>query len=188
MLLHKEILTKEQTELLPLIQKFSEDFILVGGTAIALHIGHRRSIDFDLFSYADFDNKKIKRKILRYSKIDKTYTNEEGQYTLSVNNIKITFFNYLYKIKSSAYLDGSIKIPNLLTLAAMKAFALGNRGKWKDYCSLDEISEKGKQIFGSEFNGRIFREALVYFEDVNYKEEVIYLKGFETDDEVIKKE
>lgn len=90
-----------------------------------------------------------------------------------------------------------IKIPSLLTLAAMKAFALGNRGKWKDYVdlyfimkdhySLNEISEKAKQIFGNEFNGRIFREALVCFEDINYKEKVVYLKGFETDDKIIKK-
>ena len=47
--MHKEIFTKEQTDLLPLIKEFSKDFILVGGTAIALHIGHRQSIDFDLF-------------------------------------------------------------------------------------------------------------------------------------------
>ena len=46
--MHKEILTKEQLELLPTIKFFSKDFGLVGGTAIALHIGHRHSIDFDL--------------------------------------------------------------------------------------------------------------------------------------------
>jgi len=46
--MHSEILTNEQSELLPLIKLFSKDYHLVGGTAIALHIGHRRSIDFDL--------------------------------------------------------------------------------------------------------------------------------------------
>ncbi len=45
----KEILTKEQIELLPLIKKFSKDYYMIGGTAIALNIGHRRSIDFELF-------------------------------------------------------------------------------------------------------------------------------------------
>ena len=56
--LHPEILTKEQKELLPLVKKFYKDFGLVGGTAIALHIGHRESIDFDfliqelLFSFS----------------------------------------------------------------------------------------------------------------------------------------
>ena len=56
--MHREILTKEQVDLLPLINKFSEDFGLVGGTAIALHIGHRESIDLDLFTLNDFDSVK----------------------------------------------------------------------------------------------------------------------------------
>jgi len=48
--MHKKILTKEQLELLPLLKLFSKNFGLVGGTAIALHIGHRRSIDLFLLS------------------------------------------------------------------------------------------------------------------------------------------
>ena len=47
--MHKEILTAEQNKLLPLVESFAKDFGLVGGTAIALHLGHiARSIDFDL--------------------------------------------------------------------------------------------------------------------------------------------
>jgi hypothetical protein len=49
--MHLEILTDKQKELLPLISQFKRNFYLVGGTAIALHLGHRESIDFDLFSY-----------------------------------------------------------------------------------------------------------------------------------------
>ncbi|PKP60487.1 MAG: hypothetical protein CVT88_02870 [Candidatus Altiarchaeales archaeon HGW-Altiarchaeales-1] len=59
--MHTEVLTKEQKDLLPMIKLFSKDYYLVGGTAIALIIGHRRSIDFDLFT-----NNKIKRKGLKY--------------------------------------------------------------------------------------------------------------------------
>jgi len=47
--MHNEILSPAQTELLLLIKSFRREFYLVGGTAIAVHIGHRRSIDFDLF-------------------------------------------------------------------------------------------------------------------------------------------
>ena len=57
--MHKEILTKEQLEILPLLKIFSKDFGLVGGTAIAFHIGHRRSIDFDLFTDKVFKNQHI---------------------------------------------------------------------------------------------------------------------------------
>ena len=48
--MYKEVLTKEQVELLPFVAEFSKDFGLVGATAIALHLGHRRSVDFYLFS------------------------------------------------------------------------------------------------------------------------------------------
>ena len=53
--MHPDILSKEQAELLPLIQQFKREFYLVGGTAIALQIGHRRSIDFDLFKLSNLN-------------------------------------------------------------------------------------------------------------------------------------
>ena len=54
--MHPEILTHGQIQLLSLIKKFAPQFGLVGGTAVALQLGHRRSIDFDLFSQKEFNN------------------------------------------------------------------------------------------------------------------------------------
>jgi len=48
--MHNEVLKNQQIELIPLLKLFEKDYYLVGGTAIALHIGHRYSIDFDLFT------------------------------------------------------------------------------------------------------------------------------------------
>mgnify|MGYP003487530311 CR=1 FL=1 len=48
--MHLNIFNKDQQELLPLLSKFKKEFYMVGGTSIALHIGHPMSIDFDLFS------------------------------------------------------------------------------------------------------------------------------------------
>ena len=88
-------------------------------------------------------------------------------------------------------------MPDLLTLAAMKACVLGLSAKWKDYVdlyfilkdfySLDDINKKTREIFKQEFNERIFRTQLSYFKDVDYQEEVIYLPGFKISDTVIKK-
>src|SRR3989344_1078918 len=88
-------------------------------------------------------------------------------------------------------------LPDLLTLAAMKAYALGRRAKWKDYVdlyfimkdyhSMTTIVKKTKQIFAHEFNEKIFRAQLAYFKDIDYSESVIYLKGFETKNAVIQK-
>jgi len=61
--MHKEILSAAQVTLLPLVQEFKREYYLVGGTAIALHIGHRQSIDFDLFKFAAINYKKVIAKI-----------------------------------------------------------------------------------------------------------------------------
>ncbi|KKS42399.1 MAG: hypothetical protein UV02_C0015G0003 [Candidatus Kuenenbacteria bacterium GW2011_GWA2_42_15] len=195
--MHKEILTKEQSELLPVVKSFSKNFGMVGGTAIALHIGHRHSIDFDLFTDKSFDNNVIKRKISKQARVDKLLYTTTDQFNLIVNNVKVTFFKYDFKIDYGQKLDDIIKIPDLLTLSAMKAYALGMRAKWKDYVdlyfiikehySIDKITKKAKQIFGKEFNERMFRTQLSYFDDVDYREEVIYLPGFEVSDKEVKK-
>lgn len=196
--MHTEVLTKEQKRLLPLLSKFSNRFGLVGGTAVALQIGHRESIDFDMFSLEEFDNSKIKRKIKKSCQIRKTVRDERGQYTFFINEVQFTFFHYPYPISFSEKMDDIINLPDLLTLAAMKIFALGRRAKWKDYVdlyfiikdfhNLDEIIKKAQNIFGNEFNEKIIREQLSYFEDINYSEEIIFRDGFKVDDEIIKKD
>ena len=76
----------------------------------------------------------------------------------------------------------------------MKAFALGKRAKWKDYVdlyfifkkhSLSSVISKTKEIFGAEFNEKLFREQLSYFDDIDYSETIDYLPGFETEDKII---
>ena len=195
---HKEILTKEQAGLLQILAEFSDSFGLVGGTAIALCIGHRESIDFDMFSLKSFGNMQIRNKISEQTKIDNIIVNKLGEFTILIKGVKITFFHYPFNIKFKENFGYSIKMPDLLTLAAMKSYALGMRNKWKDYVdlyfiikdfySIKEIIKKTKDIFKGEFNERMFRTQLSYFKDVNYQEKIIWLKGFETNDEIIKKQ
>ena len=194
--MHKEVLTEKQISLLPLIKKFSEDFGLVGGTAIALHIGHRESIDFDLFTLNELNIFKIKRKITDGFNIEKMFISEDDEYTVLIGGVKITFLRYPFKIEFKDKLDDLIKVADLLTLSAMKAYALGRRAKWKDYVdmyfilknnhSFAEITKKATEIFSSEFNEKIFRTQLAYFKDIDYTEKVIYRAGFEIDDNIIK--
>jgi len=195
--LHPEILTKEQKGLLHLVKSFNNDFGLVGGTAIALYIGHRESIDFDLFSLSEFENHKIRAKIVRAKRIARVLRDETGQYTVEIGPVKLTFFQYMFRIDFSVDFEGIIKMPDLLTLAAMKAYALGRRPKWKDYVdlyfilkdfySLKKICEKANEIFGVEFNEKLFRRQLAYFGDMDYREKVIWKNNFETSEEEIKK-
>ncbi len=134
--MHSEILTKEQVRLLPAVGRFARNFYLVGGTAIALHLGHRRSIDFDLFSARPFANSRIKRVLNESCHIDKVIRDESGQFTLVAHGVHMTFFEYPFVMPTPHWFDKIIQMPDLLTLAAMKAYALGRRAKWKDYVDL----------------------------------------------------
>ena len=196
--IHKEVLTEAQKELLPVLKDFSKNFGLVGGTAIALHLGHRRSIDFDLFSNEKFGNKELLNKIWKRQKIDNIIVNKLDELTVIIEGVKFTFFRYPFEIKYDHVFEDVIKYPDLLTLAAMKAFALGMRAKWKDYVdlyfvikyhfSVDEISQQAQFIFKENFNKKLFRVQLGYYEGINYNEEVEFLPGCEVDEEKIKKE
>jgi len=184
--MHSKVLTQEQRELLPLIKSFSNDYYLVGGTAIALHIGHRRSIDFDLFTEGDIKRKSIRNMIKKSGfVVEKLLYEAFDQIHLIVNSVKITFFSFPHEIIHPIDLDGIIRIPTLLDLAAMKTYALGGRAKWKDYVdlyfilkdhhSLAEISNRAADIFASYFNEKLLREQLCFFDDIDYSEKVEYV-------------
>ena len=194
--MYPNILTSKQEQILPLIKLFSKDFGLVGGTAIAYYLGHRRSIDFDLFSPKTFSILSARNKINKFFKIEQTLVQGDGELTVMANNVKLTLFNFPYHIEYNSKFENIIKIPDLLTLAAMKAFALGKRAKWKDYVdlyfiskkySLQQIVKKAEQLFGAEFNEKLFRVQLSYFNDVDYSEEVEYMDGFQISDIEVKK-
>jgi hypothetical protein len=195
--MHSEILSEKQIEFFKHLGNFGRDFGLVGGTAIALQIGHRRSIDFDLASPKEIKTLNIRKKILELGKIEAVLVDSQDEYTLIVDGIKFTFFNYPFGIELSQNLDGIISMPDIVTLSAMKAYALGRRAKWKDYVdlyfiaekigSVEPIIKKAQEIFGLEFDEKNFRVQLAYFEDIDYSEKVIFLKGFDVEDDVIKK-
>jgi hypothetical protein len=87
-------------------------------------------------------------------------------------------------------------MPDLITLSAMKAFAISERGKWKDYVDIyflmkngiviKDILKRTMELFGNVYNDKMFLEQLVYFDDISYEEEVEYLEK-EVSNEEIKK-
>ena len=191
----KNILTIDQENLLPLVKLFSSDYYLVGGTAIALHLGHRRSIDFDLFIDNTFDPMIIRNKIVQNKAIEHTFSQGAGELTVLIEKVKITFSHYPFNITRSVNFDNYIQLPDLITLGAMKAFALGRRAKWKDYVDLyfifqkhsfQELIDKTNSIFKNEFNEKLFRTQLGYFDDIDYTEQIKYMRGFEKKDDDIK--
>lgn len=185
--MHKEILTENQIKLLPFLKLFQKDFGLVGGTALALYLGHRRSVDFDLFTNQEFDNLEIHKKISKNLSIKQVFVDKKDEYSVLINGAKVTFLYFPFKIKFTNNFENYIKVADLLTLAALKAYSLGRRAKWKDYVDLyfvmkglftiQQIVKKANQIFSVNFDEKLFRTQLSYFKDIDYTEKIIYLKG-----------
>ena len=183
--MHNEILSPNQQKLLPLLKVFKKEFYLVGGTAVALYIGHRRSIDFDLFKFAPIKPKSLVTKISESGFSYDVTRRVTEQLNVTIHNVKFTFYEYPFQIESPTSFEGVLRMPTLVDLAAMKAYALGRRSKWKDYVDLyfilkemytiKQISDRASVIFDQLFSQKLFRAQLSFFTDIDYSEPIEYL-------------
>lgn len=176
--MRKEALTIEGAQLWPLLSKFDE-FYLAGGTALALQIGHRVSVDFDFFS-----NKEIPRELLvRVRKIFSDYTvvpnvNNRDELTVFVGSVKVTFLYYPFPlIRPLASLEG-IQTASIQEIAAMKAYTIGRRTSLKDYIDMHalivlrhvdirQVIDLALEKYKTEFNDRLFLEQLVSVDEAD---------------------
>ena len=194
--MYEEVLNSAQQGLLPLLAQFRREYYLVGGTAIALHIGHRRSVDFDMFKATTINHKKNLDRIVAAGVGYQVTRRVAEQMNLVVNNVKLTFFQYPFPIVPEDKFKDVFRMPSLISLAAMKAYALGRRSKWKDYVdlyflltrcfSLPDVVEKSMELFGELFSEKLFRAQLSYFADIDYTERVEYLAANPPSDDEIK--
>ena len=194
--MHPNVLSSDQKMLLDLLQGFSGSYYLAGGTAIALQIGHRRSIDFDLFSAHEINaDRLINTIIMQVRKIEHVFTRSADELTLAVDSVRLSFVFYPFAIKHDTWFEEIISMPDLLTLGAMKAYTLGRRAKWKDYADLymllkdhvsfDDVVSRAGDIFQGAFNQRLFREQLCYFHDIDYSEHMEFLTDSPPDNDQI---
>lgn len=194
--MHREILDAKQTALLPTMALFRREYYLVGGTAIALYLGHRRSIDFDLFKAATINHKKNLDKLAAAGFPHTVTRRVADQMNLIVGGVKVTFFQYPFPVRPENRFETVFRMPSLLQLAAMKAYALGRRSKWKDYVDLyfllnghvtiREISDCAAGLFGGLYSEKQFRAQLCWFDDVDATEQVDYMMPHPPTDDAVK--
>ena len=112
-----------------------QSFYLVGGTGLALLIGHRISIDLDFFTDTNFNNEKYSEILIQQygAKITNSTTNS---ISCSINGIKLDFLKHSYPILENYSTHSSIRIASLKDIAAMKVNAIVNRGSKKDFVDL----------------------------------------------------
>jgi hypothetical protein len=153
------------------IKAFSQ-LRLVGGTALALQIGHRKSIDIDLFGKIDADEYSIAAELNRLGKIQ-TLQKTQNIAIYLINGIKTDIVNYAYPwLEEAGYMDG-FKIAGLKDIAAMKLAAITGRGTKKDFIDVYFLLQKftltemfafyaQKYADGSPF---LVLKSLSYFDD-----------------------
>jgi hypothetical protein len=148
-----EILPKAQQEIWPLLAPASGlSFVLYGGTAVALHLGHRSSIDFDFFRSEPLDKKDIET---FFAFIRDAQTIQEDRNTLVVNApmqsgpVKVSFFGGLAigRIKEPLWTkDATLLVASLEDLLATKLKAIMDRAEAKDYRDISVMLSAGTSL------------------------------------------
>lgn len=130
--------TPDTLELLKHLQSMPElaNTRLVGGTALAFHLGHRLSIDLDLFGAFD---QEIITETLRAEEFDDFFIFSESKVIkrYAINKIKVDIVKYdRYQWLEDAVIDDQIRIAGLKDIAGMKVAAITNRGSKKDFIDM----------------------------------------------------
>jgi predicted nucleotidyltransferase component of viral defense system len=125
------------------------NFSLVGGTALSLQIGHRKSDDLDFFTDRSFDLQEVKNAILRYNpKV--VFLIETGQgfsFSLPLAGIekdsrKLDIYNWAVKFIRPVNVVDEIRLASLEDIAAFKLDAICHRKAKKDYIDIAVLLEK----------------------------------------------
>ena len=178
---HLEILPPAQRQLWPELDQVPTEFTLYGGTAIALQLGDRQSLDFDFFGNRAFDPNKLQASIPFLAQAQVAHR-EKNTLTAILNRggeVTVSFFGVPNLPRLASPLvsdDNGLKIASLLDLAGTKASVVQLRAEAKDYLDLDTLITKGgislpmalaaaKALYGIPFNPQITLKSLSYFDD-----------------------
>jgi len=185
--MHQEVLKPKQREIFEKLHHFS-DFYLVGGTALALQIGHRVSDDFDFFRNKELDKSFISKvyRIFQDHNINISFRHSE-QINLEIDSIKFNFVRYKYPLIFKLNQFKRVNLASPKEIALMKASTLGMRITLKDYVdfyyilkdkiiSLEGIIKGCEKKYKDEFNGRLFIEQLISVDETD-KVKIEFLKN-----------
>ena len=169
-----------------------QPFYLAGGSAAALHLGHRISVDLDFFTLQD--NYETEPLIQCLQTIAHLSIQQQSRGTLAgrLGDVRVSFFIYPYPLLAEpADLDGC-RVAQLMDIALMKLIAISQRGTMRDFIDLFFICQNGYDL------GELLRQiplkyttvsypsyhllrALVYFADADEDESPKMLAAFEWD-------
>jgi hypothetical protein len=145
--LHSDILTERQHEVLSEVAPFaaSQGFYLAGGTAVALHLGHRRSDDFDWFSPVSFDPLALAHALRTAARNVEVRSQETGTLHAKASGVKLSFLHYPYPSLHPAisWAEYGFGLASLPDLACTKLAAIASRGARRDFVDIYAMLRSG---------------------------------------------
>ena len=186
-MLYKETIEPKTLELLidlqnePLLSTFN----LVGGTALALHLGHRKSIDLDFFTSESFDLEEVKMMLIKKYDFKVSYSRSQ---TLKgfINGVKVDFIKFDYPHLHNCDIIDEVRIESVPDIIAMKLLSITDNGsRIKDFIDIAYLSswfslEEMLQFFIRKItNSNIMMpiKALTYFDDIDFNESIVMLNN-----------
>jgi hypothetical protein len=177
-----EILPQSQRTIWHELIATPRHFVLYGGTAIALRLGHRQSEDFDFFSNETFQPAALIEKVdfLKQARIDQRGDNTLTAVAERAGPVRLSFFGDLgmsHVSEPDLARDNGLQVASLLDLAATKLRTIQQRAEAKDYRDIDAVLSAGLSladglaagvaVYGNAFNPLMTLKALAYFKDGN---------------------
>ncbi len=136
-----EAKTKRLVESLDKGDLILKNFYLAGGTALALQLGHRQSIDLDFFSSIKFSNQSLKKRLSQENKL-KLVSEGEGTLHVVLNGVKVSWLYYDYPLIYKKKKFNNIPLASWQDIACMKLSAISSRGSKKDFIDIYFILQK----------------------------------------------
>ncbi|MBO7595106.1 MAG: nucleotidyl transferase AbiEii/AbiGii toxin family protein [Salinivirgaceae bacterium] len=173
-MLHYETIDARTLDLLKRLLAIPEfhNLRLVGGTALALQLGHRISVDLDLFGSVDVDINRTIDLLNDFSNVQVQGSTQNMMF-FSIEGVKVDIVNYPYEWIDNQVEEDGLRLAAVNDIAAMKLSAITNRGTKKDFVDLYFLLERFSlnelvDLYTNKYpDGQLFfvLKSLAYFED-----------------------
>lgn len=162
--------------------KLFDNFYLAGGTALALQVGHRKSIDLDFFTNNPFDTEEVKRVFSEFGQVEITNQSTNTLQTF-LGDVKVDFLSHRYPLINPIQNMQEFRVASIEDIIAMKLNAISNRGAKKDFYDIYFLLNRFNldqmlSLFENKYeNHNVMQvlKSLLYFEDAEEQPEPVLI-------------
>ena len=188
-MIYKNILSEKHLEVLKKLKSLPKGTYMAGGTALALQLGHRTSLDFDFYTKEHFETEIVLKSFQQDVPDIKIERIAKDTLILDADGISVSLFYYPYELIRNLVSFEGINLASIEDVAAMKMVAVSMRGKRRDFIdvyyllqkfSLEEIIKFTIEKYPS-YQPMVILKGLIYFKDAEKEDFSRGIKVFDKD-------